>query len=244
MDGRGSHLNPWVLAMFTVLFALVAGLGWWALNQRRRVVVPVTSRAAFEAQQRLGAERALLAQTVSRADFERLSAHVQKLDAEHRALNDWVRADFQGRQTAAAVAAVPAAVPAAPALAPVEAAAQAFADWCRQGTPMMSRVEFFSADLGGRVPGATARAVYRDLNSQAEPVRFDAAGGASPAEFWLVTAGGEALVFPQPLNAHQFRDLTRIFDGTAAPASLGSVAPARVRDEGATFALVTPGRVS
>ena len=183
-------------------------------------------------------------QTVPRHEFDRLAQQVQTLATDLSALRDWAKTDYERRQTAAAPAPVPAApAPAAPALAPADAAAAAFADWCRQGTPMMSRVDFFAGMLGTRVPGASAQAVYRDAYSQSEPVRFDARGGASPAEFWLVTAGGEMLLFPQPLNAGQFRDLTRVFEGTAAPKTVAHIVPARVRDEGGAFALTAPGRV-
>jgi hypothetical protein len=185
--------------------------------------------------------------TVSRAEFDRLAEQVQRLSAQHTSLSDWVRQDYEQRQTRVVPAPAPVAaapVPVAPALGPADAAAAAFMDWCRRATPMMHRVEFFERDLAERLPGATARAVLRDLNSQAEPVRFDSRGGASPAEFWLVMAGGETLLFPQPLNAMQFRDLTRVFEGSAAPAALASVAPARVRDDGGSFSLAMPGRVS
>ena len=247
--------DPWytawpVIALLVALLAL-AGAGAWWFTQRRASHhsghTPRASRPALtgaEQQQRLGAQGAppLFA---SAAKVEALERQVEKLQKDLGDMQTWATDYFNRNeaQKAAPVAVAPAA-PAAPALSPADGAAAAFADWCRRATPMMSRVDFFAADLGARVPGASARAVYRDLNSQAEPVRFDAAGGASPAEFWLVTAGGEALLFPQPLNAHQFRDLTRVFDGAATPASLRSIAPARVRDEGAAHALTAPGRVS
>ena len=222
------------------MLALAGAVAWWFLQRRapRHTHAPRAMAGS-----NVGA--LLPGQTVSRAEFDRLAEQVQRLAAQHTSLSDWARQDFERRQTPAApapVAAVPA--PAAPVLAPAEAAAAAFTDWCRRATPMMHRVEFFDRDLAERLPGATARAVLRDLNSQAEPVRFDGRGGASPAEFWLVAAGGESLLFPQPLNAMQFRDLTRVFEGSAAPAALVSVAPARVRDDGGSFSLVAPGRVA
>ncbi len=218
--------------------AIVGGGGWLAYKKLK-------PKQPTRLVPHLGSTGTLPGQSVPRHEFDRLNQQVQTLAAEVRELREAARRDQERRLAAAMPAPAPTQpAPAAPTLAPTDAAASAFADWCRQGTPMMSRVDFFAGMLGTRVPGASARAVYRDLNSQAEPIRFDDRGGASPAEFWLVSVGGEALLFPQPLNAGQFRELTRVFEGTAAPKTLGQVVPARVRDEGGTFALAAPGRVS
>ncbi len=254
-DGEGPWYTTWpVIALGVALLALAGAAAWWFTQRRggRRstAFAPQASRQASRGSDvtAQGLAQGLASPFVPQAQFDDLKRQVQTLQKNLDELRAWATDDFNRKEAARAAAAapVPVAVPAAVpvALSPADAVAAAFADWCRRATPMMSRVDFFASDLAARVPGASARAVYRDLNSQAEPVRFDAAGGASPAEFWLVTAGSEALVFPQPLNAHQFRDLTRIFDGTATPATLGSIAPARVRDEGAAFALTAPGRVS
>ena len=243
-----------VLGLGVALLALAGAGGWWLMQRRGAQhrdslrFSPSASRPPLtgaQQGQRLEAAgaRPLYAST---EQVDALERQVQAQQQEIAAIKAWVTDQHARTEAARTAAATPTPIPSAPpaAQSPADAAASTFADWCRRATPMMSKVDFFANALAERVPGARVQAVYRDLNSQAEPVRFDAAGGASPAEFWLVAVGGEALVFPQPLNAHQFRDLTRIFDGTATPATLGSVVPARVRDEGAAFALVAPGRVS
>ena len=235
-----------------VLLALGAG-GYWYTQRRDLPAVRTSVRTSSSRLPMTGAERTAQDIASGTATFYATSAQVDALgrqvEGQRRELEElrkWVTEDHTRRevQRATTMQAPVIQAPAPVALSPAAAAAAAFADWCRRATPMMSKVDFFANALAEGLPGTSVRAVYRDLNSQAEPVRFDGAGGASPAEFWLVTVGGEALVFPQPLNAHQFRDLTRIFEGTATPASLASITPARVRDEGAAFALVAPGRVS
>ena len=233
----GDEQFPLVLGGIAAL-GVLGGAAWWFFQKRK-------TKPSSRLVPRPDGDGLLPGQTVPRHEFDSLARQVQTLGTELRDLREWTRADYERRQAPAAPAAAPPApAPAASALAPADAAASAFADWCRQGTPMMSRVDFFAGMLATRVPGASARAVYRDLNSQAEPVRFDDRGGASPAEFWLVSVGGETLLFPQPLTAGQFRELTRVFDGTAAPRTLGRVVPARVRDEGGAVTLAAPGRVS
>ena len=254
-DGDSDSGTGWpvLAAGLAAALALGGGGAYWYLQRRDAPAVRTSVRTSSSRLPMTGAERTAQDIASGTATFYATSAQVDALarqvDGQRRELDDlrkWIT-DDHNRREAQRTPAVPAPVqqaPSAPTLSPADAAAAAFADWCRRATPMMSKVDFFANALAERLPGTSVRAVYRDLNSQAEPVRFDGSGGASPAEFWLVSVGGEALVFPQPLNAHQFRDLTRIFEGTATPASLQSVVPARVRDEGAAFALVAPGRVS
>lgn len=244
--------SPFVLAGLAAALALGALAAWWFTRgpgaaRRRGVFVPQASRPPMTAEEQMARNHAQGVQSpfVATAQFAMLERQVHDQKREIDDLRGRLGTFYQEYQAAKAppAPAAPVAAP-APALGPAEAAAAAFADWCRLSGPMMSRVGFFENDLRARLPGASAQAVYRDLNSQAEPVRFDGRGGASPAEFWLVTAGSEALLFPQPLNAHQFRDLTRVFDGSAAPGALQAVGPARVRDEGGAYVLTQPGRVS
>lgn len=259
-DPAAADADPETGVSWLVLVAGIAallGLGggaYWYTQRRDAPAVRTSVRTSSSRLPMTGAERTAQDIASGTATFYATSAQVDTLsrqvEQQRRELDEmrtWITNEYNQREAQRAMAAAPAPImqaPAPPVLSPADDAAVAFADWCRRATPMMSKVDFFANALAERLPGTSVRAVYRDLNSQAEPVRFDGSGGASPAEFWLVTVGGEALVFPQPLNAHQFRDLTRIFDGTATPASLASVVPARVRDEGAAFALVTPGRVS
>ena len=141
-------------------------------------------------------------------------------------------------------AAPPPVAPPAPSRSPVDAVAVTFADWCRSRGGLVNRRELFAAELSGAVPGASVEAVFRDLDTPARPVRFDGKGGLSPAEYWLVRLGGDRLLLPQPQGPGQFRDLAPVFEGHATPASLGSVAPAHVREEGGVFVLTQPGRVA
>ena len=245
------YTNPLIYASLAALLALGGGAYWYA-QRRDASAVRTSVRTSSSRLPPKGheiTEQGIASGTspfVTPAQFDALTRKVEQQRRELEDLRKWITDDHARREALRATATLAPVVqaPASVALSPADAAAEAFADWCRRATPMMSKVDFFANALAERVPGTAVRAVYRDSYSQAEPVRFDGSGGASPAEFWLVTVGGEALVFPQPLNAHQFRDLTRIFEGTATPASLQSVVPARVRDEGAAFALVAPGRVS
>ncbi len=247
-----SILSPFVLGIFVVLGAILVGVGLWVMWQRKQQAVsgipllrvrrpPLTGA---EQQQRHAAQggRPLYA---SHDAVEALERQVQALRHELDEARAWISEEHRSRQAAAAAPPAPAVMPQpSPAVSPADAAASAFTDWCRRATPMMSKVDFFSNALATSVPGARIQTVYRDLNSQAEPIRFDTRGGASPAEFWLVSVGSDALLFPQPLTGTQFRDLTRVFEGAATPQTLGQIAPARVRDEGGSFVLVHPGRIS
>ena len=119
-----------------------------------------------------------------------------------------------------------------------------FQAWCLAARPVVGRVEFFAEHVRQAVPDATVAAVYRDANSQAQPVTFRARGGSSPVEYWLVSHAGRHALLPQPLGAQQFRELAPCMDGAATPAALREVEPAEVRPVGDQFELVRAGRVA
>ncbi len=146
-------------------------------------------------------------------------------------------------------AAKPSAAPAAPvsrgpALYAVDVAiADAFRAWCVAASAVMGKVGFFAEALRQKVPGATASAVYRDANSQAQPIAFGS-GGSSPVEYWLVAVEGRHWLFPQPLSPGQFRELAPCFDGVATPATLAAIRPAEVKASADRFDLGPRGHVA
>lgn len=245
-------MSPLVLGIFATLGTILVGVGVWVMVQRKRQQVPAgLASMVARGPSRLPLTGAAITAAegspfVQRGPFDALEREVRTLRRELDEARAWISEEHRSRQAAAAAPPASTAVRAqpAPAASPADAVAATFAEWCRRATPMMGKVDFFGNALASAVPDAHVQTVYRDLNSQAEPIRFDSRGGASPAEFWLVTVGSDALLFPQPLTGTQFRDLTRVFEGQAMPQALGQIAPARVRDEGAAFVLVQPGRVS
>ncbi len=123
-----------------------------------------------------------------------------------------------------------------------ERSAIVFAEWCRRGGPMIGRVELFGAALAASVPEASVEPLFLDLNSQAEPPVFTAAGGASPAEYWMIRTPGGPLLLPHPQSAGQFRHVAGVFSGVAlAPTEVQHVQPARVVESGGGFELSYPG---
>lgn len=122
--------------------------------------------------------------------------------------------------------------------------ATVFAEWCRRGGPMVGRVELFGAALAAAVPEAKVEPVFRDLNAQAEPVRFDGVGGASPAEYWLVHGPASKLLLPHPQSASQFRDVRGVFQGgDLLPSQICSVEPARVAEADGGYVLSQRGHL-
>ena len=124
------------------------------------------------------------------------------------------------------------------------ALAEAFRAWCGAATPVMGKVEFFAGHIRAALPGATVVAVYRDVQSQAVPVRLERTSGNIPVEHWLVVLDGRRWLLPQPMAAAQFRELAPCFDGTATPATLAAIVPAEVRVVGDRYEVPTPGRVA
>lgn len=245
---RPWYAQWWVWAILGVILVTAAVVALWIRSRpvraiepvRRTLVVPTgAERTARDQAAGVAAPFATTQQIdtlrkIAQQNQEQIARLEQRLDR------------FEQQQARLAAPAPVAPVAAAPAIvpSPVDAAAQAFVAWCRQGTPLMNRVDFFEKHLRTAQPEASARAVFRDSYAQAATVRFDAQGGAAPAEFWLVTVGPDTVVFPQPLGAQQFRDLAPVFDGTATPQTVQAVTPARVRDEGGAVVLSAPGRVS
>ena len=119
-----------------------------------------------------------------------------------------------------------------------------FLAWCRDARPIVSQVRFFAEAVRRALPDATVDAVYRDANSQASPVTLRPSGGASPVEYWRVGVGGQHWLVPQPLGPAQFRELAPCLSGTATPATLARLLPARLVASGDVFTLDRPGHVS
>lgn len=121
---------------------------------------------------------------------------------------------------------------------------ETFRAWCRAATPVMGKVEFFAGHLREQVPAATVFAVFRDVQSQAVPVRLERTSGHIPVEYWLVALDGRHWLLPQPITAAQFRELSPCFEGHATPTALAAIVPAEVRVVGDRFEIPQPGRVA
>lgn len=141
---------------------------------------------------------------------------------------------------------IPAPRPAEPprALPADEAVAAAFVGFCNTAGGLVSKPDLFERQLREAVPGASLSIIYRDLDSYERPVVFGDDGGKSPAAYWLVRAGSETLLLPQPQGPHQFRDLSPVFDGSAVPQTLARIRPARVGPSEGQFVLVASGQIA
>ncbi len=242
-------------------------------DEANRVRAAVEKRLAAAEAERDAARATLDAERhAADADLQRLKADVAVARAERDAARAEASAPRSGQSAAPPAAgptvqpvgsatvkvvppaakarATPDAVPPEP-VAPSDPApsamgetiAGAFRAWCAAASAVVGKVGFFAEALRQVMPGAAASAVYRDANSQAQPITFGL-GGSSPVEYWLVAAEGRHWLFPQPLSPGQFRELAPCFDGTATPAALAAVRPAEVRSSGDRFELGQRGRVA
>jgi hypothetical protein len=121
-------------------------------------------------------------------------------------------------------------------------AAAVFVEWCRSAGGGVSRIKDFSERLGSRVSGAEVRVLTRDRDANA--IVFVEHGAGDPLEYWMVIAGGTSMLLPRPLNRERFKELHPVYEGKADPQSLRSIEPALIRQEGASWVLEVPGRVS
>jgi hypothetical protein len=240
--GAASGLPWWMLLGGALVLGAVGG-GAVALLVNRARNPPLDTRDRAPAQG--PPVPPIAARDETAESVERLERRVAQLEQASEAL----RVEVQGLRAAPPRPAPPRpAPPPAPVRTDVpvsERVAEAFVSWCRRGGPMVSRLDRFRAALEPAVPEATVQQVFRDLNAQAEPTRFDAAGGASPAEYWVVAVGEERLLLPHPQSPGQFRDLAGVFAGPGVPpSSVAQIDPARVREEGAAFVLTAEGRLA
>lgn len=237
----------WTLLAATGVFGLiVGGLAGWGFGRRgQRPAVPAPGTTHHGMSGNLSGMHAPVPQASPMGSPEvmtLLGTINQKLDTLHG--------------NVARLATAPPAVPPAPRPVPTptpaptaprsaaDAVADTFVAHCTQAGGLVSRPELFAQQLAGLLPGATVEVVYRDLDTPARPIAFDAVGGNSPAAHWLVRAGLDLLLVPQPQGAQQFRDLAPVFEGQAVPASLLYVTPARVTAQGMAYVLTQPGRVA
>jgi hypothetical protein len=116
-----------------------------------------------------------------------------------------------------------------------------FVGWCHTAGGNVSRIQEFSETLRSRVNGAEVKVVTRDRDSNV--ITFVSDGAGDPVEYWMVTAGGRSMLLPRPLNQERFKELHPVYTGSATPHSLRSIEPALVRQEGASWALQSAGRV-
>ena len=110
---------------------------------------------------------------------------------------------------------------------PPATAADGFLDWCHRGGGLVNRVEHFERALAAALPGASVRAVYRDSDSPARPVRLTTSPGVSPVQYWAITHDGALTVVPQPVNPSQFRELAPCFEGRRVPVGAAPARPPR-----------------
>jgi hypothetical protein len=128
-----------------------------------------------------------------------------------------------------------------------EAVAIKFHRWCQRGMelgwPTISRHAIFQEFLQRYLaPAITVKAIYLDANAVRK--EFGRSGQVTNAvEYWLVCYGGKEWLFPQPLNATQFRNTTCFEGGSVTPASLQSIVPALVQDTGSVMVLEAKGKL-
>jgi len=116
-----------------------------------------------------------------------------------------------------------------------------FVGWCREAQGNVGSVNDFAEALRDRQPGAAVTLLYRDGNSN--EVKFVSDGARDPIEYWLVTTTRQSMLLPRPLNRSKFRELSPIFTGSAAPATIRSIESARVRRDGDYWVLLSQGSV-
>jgi hypothetical protein len=118
----------------------------------------------------------------------------------------------------------------------------AFVEWCRLARGNVHRIADFSEALGNRLNGADVRVLSRDRDTN--EITFVSDGAGDPVEYWMVTVGGASMLLPRPLNQESFKELHPVYEGKVDPQSLRSIEPALIRQDGASWVLQAPGRVS
>jgi hypothetical protein len=124
----------------------------------------------------------------------------------------------------------------------IQRVAQVFVAWCHRGETIVNRYAAFAEFLKQQVPDATVTPIYRDANAVQKI--FGRSGQVTNAvENWLIVCSGQAWLLPQPLNAHQFRDVSCFEGGTISPQHMKTIVPAKVQYQGETYLLESKGRI-
>lgn len=242
-------LWPWLL--LAMCFVGGTALGWLGLRRRRAGAVQTTVRVRGTPQSRhlddFDRTRTPAAPPAAPAPPAMVPRdEADALRDENERLRRQVERLSQDPPAAPPAEAPPAEARTVPATATspsvADAVAESFAAWCRTGGGLVDKPDLFAGQIARL--GATLEVVRRDQDSPARPVAFDATGGTSPAAHWLVRAGSDLLLFPQPQGPGQFRDLAPVFEGHAVPQSVQRVVPARVVSEGGGYVLTQPGHVA
>lgn len=131
-------------------------------------------------------------------------------------------------------------VPVDPSAALAAHVASEYVAWCNRAAPLVGRYYMFERALRRTVPDAAVRPVYRVPGDGAAEFRTAAEG----AEHWLLQFGDDRFLFPQPASADGFRELAPVFEGAAAPRTVGSVSPARLGADGDRLVVSVGGSVS
>jgi hypothetical protein len=123
---------------------------------------------------------------------------------------------------------------------PREKTGEVFTRWCNEQEAMVDRFQIFKQEVEETIEGARFRRITREKNAMG--LRFDE-NAQDPVEYWLVEAGGEHFLLPQP-SRRGFREL-KCFEGQDPPPSeVSSVQPAVLERKGNDFDLKEKGRIS
>jgi hypothetical protein len=123
---------------------------------------------------------------------------------------------------------------------PREKAGEVFTRWCNEQGAMVDRFQIFKQEVEETIDGARFRRITREKNAMG--LRFDE-NAQDPVEYWLVEAGGEHFLLPQP-SRRGFREL-KCFEGQdPSPSEVSSVQPAVLERKGNDFDLKEKGRIS
>jgi hypothetical protein len=123
---------------------------------------------------------------------------------------------------------------------PREKTGEVFTRWCNEQGAMVDRFQIFKQEVEENIDGARFRRITREKNAMG--LRFDE-NAQDPVEYWLVEAGGEHFLLPQP-SRRGFREL-KCFEGQdPSPSEVSSVQPAVLERTGNDFDLKEKGRIS
>ncbi len=250
----GGFLDRWGtwIAVGALLLAALIGVAAFVTSRKRaeqsgyggsvnRLNQPAPKLPRGAAGESAATPKAPVEPVATKAEVAALHDRIARIE-QH--LNEQSRAATQSARMQQAPPVQQSASPPSAPQSDAATAAASFASWCRLGGGLVDRYELFQSHLSNTLPSAVVEVVKRDLDSPARPIAFDATGGNSAAAYWLVRAGGELLLFPQPQSPQQFRDLAPAFAGNAAPQTVSSVEPARVSASGAGYVLTQPGRIA
>jgi hypothetical protein len=123
-----------------------------------------------------------------------------------------------------------------------EKTGEVFTEWCTSESPVMvSKYQFFEEEVEQAVPDASFRRITREKNAAGLVFDDDA---QDPVEYWLVNAGGEYFLLPQP-SRDRFRELGECFEGpNKAPSEVSAVQPAVLKRQSGQLVLEEKGQIS